>query len=77
MSPNENISTSSHKLEILKQQLSPINERYRKIKAWIILSVKNDNAAMFGIDDAGKILKYIINISERKNITLYRVFMFN
>ena len=54
-----------------------MNERYRKIKAWIILSVKNDNAAMFGIDDAGKILKYIININERKKITLYSVFMFD
>ena len=57
--------------------MSPINERYRKIKAWIILSVKKDNAAMFGIDDAGKILKYIININERRKITLYSVLMFN
>ena len=54
-----------------------MNERYRKIKAWIILSVKKDNAAMFGIDDAGKILKYIININERRKITLYSVLMFN
>ena len=28
-------------------------------------------------EDAGKILKYIININERKKITLYRVFMFD
>jgi len=47
-----------------------MNERYRKIKAWIILSVKNDKAAMFGIEDAGMTLKYSINSNEEKKIVL-------
>ena len=43
---------------------------YRNISAWIILSVMKDNAAMFGIDEAGTILKYIINPKDIKNVIL-------
>jgi len=34
------------------------------------LSVRKDSAAMFGIDEAGKILKYIINPKDIKNVIL-------
>jgi hypothetical protein len=34
------------------------------------LSVKKLSAAIFGIDDAGTILKYITRANEKKNISL-------
>ena len=50
---------------------------YRNISACIILSVMKDNAAMFGIDEAGTMLKYITIPRDIKKIILYSLFMIN
>jgi len=64
------MAINSKVFENLKSHTNPRKERYKKIKKWIPLSDKKLSAEIFGIDDAGTMLKYNMKTKDKENINL-------